>query len=102
MTFYALLVTSFFFFINGCGEKRDERTVVSGIVEVQEVDLGFEESGVIQSVDVDVGNWVKASQNIASLDNEQLTLEYEAQKYEYERTKADLENLSKWSGKASV
>ncbi|MDM5271050.1 efflux RND transporter periplasmic adaptor subunit [Sulfurovum sp. zt1-1] len=94
MTYYVLIVASFIFLLNGCGDKRNDGTVVSGIVEVQEVDLGFEESGIIQSVNVEVGDWVKISQSIAALDSEQLSLDFEALKYEYERTKADLENLN--------
>ena len=56
MAYYALIVASFIFLLNGCSDKRDDGTVVSGIVEVLEVDLGFEESGIIQSVDVEVGD----------------------------------------------
>jgi len=93
VAYFALTVAYFTFFVSGCSDNRNEKTVVSGIVEVQQIDLSFEEGGIIQDVNVDVGDWVKVSQGVASLDSEQLQLEYEAQKYEYERTKAELENL---------
>ncbi len=86
---FIVLLSLFFFY--GC--ERDKPMVLSGIVEVLEVRVGFEESGEIEKIDVDVNDALKKGDHLASLDSSQLVLEYQALEFDLKSSKANLQNL---------
>lgn len=89
---YHLIITVFiFFFISGCGQ--DDKLILSGIVEVQEVRLGFEENGYIEAIYYDVNDEVRQGAVIASLQNAEATKEYEALQYELKQAQYRLESM---------
>ena len=78
-------------FIVGCG--RSEEEVLSGIVEVREVRLAFEEPGTLEAVAVDVGDAVEKGGEVARLDGRELAIALERARYELKKARADLQNL---------
>lgn len=78
-------------FFYGC--ERNETMVLSGIVEVREISLGFEEAGGIEKINVDVNNIVKKGDSLASLDSSHLILEYQSLEFDLKHSKIDLKNL---------
>jgi HlyD family secretion protein len=86
---FIVLLSLFFFY--GC--EHDKPVVLSGIVEVLEVRLGFEESGEIEKIDVDVNDLLQKGDHLASLDSSQLALEYQALEFDLKHAKVNLQNL---------
>ncbi len=60
------------FALRGFGRKQDNRLIVSGNIELTEVDIAFKTSGRLIERTVDEGDAVKKGQVIARLDREQL------------------------------
>ncbi len=75
----------------GC--SRSEEGVLSGIVEVREVRLAFEEPGTLEAVAVDVGDAVEKGGEVARLDGRELAIALERARYELKKARADLQNL---------
>lgn len=65
--------------LGALGRKPDNRIVVSGNIELNEVNIGFKTTGRLMERTVDEGDPVKMGQVIARLDREQLLAQREAQ-----------------------
>jgi len=63
----------------GMGRKPDDRIVVSGNIELNEVNIAFKTAGRLIERDVDEGDAVKKGEVIARLDRDQLIAQRESQ-----------------------
>jgi len=63
----------------GMGRRADDRIVVSGNIELDEVNIAFKTAGRLIERDVDEGDAVKKGQVVARLDRDQLVAQRESQ-----------------------
>lgn len=85
------------------GETTQLEKIFSGIVEAEQYSyLGFRVNGMLQSLNVQEGQNVKAGQVIAELDPRDYNLKVSAAKAAYEQSKAQMERYKRLFSKGAV
>jgi HlyD family secretion protein len=82
-------------FLAGCGDGSNGGIAASGTVEATDADLGFQMAGRIESILVREGDSVRAGQEVAFLDREELTARRQGAEAQYQGALALLQEMER-------
>ncbi len=85
-----------------CGSLEEVKTMAGSIEEAREISVGFKVPGQISHIAVKEGDYVKAGQLIAMLDDKDVKLELEATQIQYDQLKREVDRLSKLKQSNSI
>lgn len=84
------------------GETTDVKTLAGSIEEAREISVAFKVPGQLASIAVHEGDYVRAGQLIAALDDKDIRLELQATQIQYEQVKREVERLSRLQQSSSI
>jgi len=88
-TGYAILIL----FLAGCGDGSNGDIAASGTVEATDADLGFQMAGRVESILIREGDSVRAGQEVAFLDREELSARRQAAEAQHHGAQALLREM---------